>query len=125
MESKEQSEDKRLGDESAYISGEEVPTPPGIVTNQSGFFVTVPERHETLKRLREKRLRIIGSGADTPNYLRDDEAYSDATSRSSLQDRAFPYRIPSSYFDEHPHRVAKMEPVQNNRWNRNKNHPTR
>ena len=120
LNDKRQSEDDTLLDDgSASISGEEVPAPlRSTGANKRSIFVTDPEELEMLERLREKKLRTISSsGADTPISLREDGAYSDITTSSSLQDRAFSFdRTPNSSlaFDEHPRRFSKKRPVQIN-----------
>ena len=118
LNDKRQSEDDALLDDSASISGEEVPAPLSTGANKRSIFVTDPEELEMLERLREKKLRTISSsGADTPISLREDGAYSDITTSSSLQDRAFSFdRTPNSSlaFDEHPRRFSKKRPVQIN-----------
>ena len=111
-------DDTLLDDGSASISGEEVPAPLSTGANKRSIFVTDPEELEMLERLREKKLRPSScSGADTPISLREDGAYSDITTSSSLQDRAFSFdRTPNSSlaFDEHPRRFSKKRPVQIN-----------
>ena len=119
LNAKRQSEDDTLLDDgSASMSGEEVPAPLSTGANKRSIFVTDPEELEMLERLREKKLRTISSsGADTPISLREDGAYSDITTSSSLQDRAFSFdRTPNSSlaFDEHPRRFSKKRPVQIN-----------
>eukprot|EP01042_Synura_sphagnicola_P000882 gene882-985_t len=89
LNDKRQSEDDTfLDDGSASMSGEEVPAPLSTGANKRSIFVTDPEELEILERLREKKLRTLSSsGADTPISLREDGAYSDITTSSSLQDR--------------------------------------
>ena len=121
LNDKRQSEDDTLLDDgSASISGEEVPAPlRSTGANKRSIFVTDPEELEMLERLREKKLRGPSScsGADTPISLREDGAYSDITTSSSLRDRGFSFdRTPNSSlaFDEHPRRFSKKRPVQIN-----------
>ena len=120
LNDKRQSEDDTLLDDSASISGEEVPAPLSTGANKRSIFVTDPEELEMLERLREKKLRGPSScsGADTPISLREDGAYSDITTSSSLRDQGFVSfdRTPNSSlaFDEHPRRFSKKKPVQIN-----------
>ena len=121
LNAKRQSEDDTLLDDgSASMSGEEVPAPLSTGANKRSIFVTDPEELEMLERLREKKLRGPSScsGADTPISLREDGAYSDITTSSSLRDQGFVSfdRTPNSSlaFDEHPRRFSKKKPVQIN-----------
>ena len=121
LNDKRQSEDDTLLDDgSASISGEEVPAPLSTGANKRSIFVTDHEELEMLERLREKKLRPTSScsGADTPISLREDGAYSDITTSSSLRDQGFVSfdRTPNSSlaFDEHPRRFSKKKPVQIN-----------